>query len=133
MQGASTLEGYGGDGNTRRRRLHLPGASKHNFMTNVFSVFIFPALYVAKHLERIARDHTPHGNETPGAASFPPPTSEDVREYRCQLLSPSNVSQRTRTRQSPPLRPGWKLEAFRRSRAILGAHEMGFGKERLAA
>lgn len=69
----STLKGYEGvgDRNTRSRRLYLPGASKYNFMTNVFSVFIFPALYVAKHLERIARDHTPHGNETPGAASFP--------------------------------------------------------------
>lgn len=114
----------------RLHLLYLPGASKYNFMRNSFSVFIFPAIYVQKHLERIARDQTPHGNETLGAASPPtPPTSEDVREYRCQLLSPSNVNQRTRTRQSLPLRSGWKLEAFRRSRAILGALEMVLGKE----
>lgn len=84
-----------------------------------------------KHLERIAKDHTSHGNETPGGASFFPHGFGACAEIQVPItFPPPNVNQRTRTRQSLPPHSGWKLDAFTGTRTILAAHEMGLRKKK---
>lgn len=77
-----------------------------------------------KHLERIAKDRTRHGNETHGV---PPQFLSMCGDTGANYFFPSNVNQRTRTRQSLAPGSGWKLDAFRGTGDILAAHEMGGG------